>query len=815
MSTKRNAGLHPESLSLLRSIENDNNNRRNSNADRAGKNASGTTLVKLFGGFGVASLAIASYVSGYKSTSKELLSLGENKSAKNKVVLHTGCSPVAQLLVDTFEVEDLADWGEVVGARVSIHGLTGHTMTHGGCGRYEIEQDEDVQFHHDGPFEFTLFANNPADEVSVKERNANVTMHMTECTKEFTYDGQKVMQRVFDRDGDRHFVFGSCDHHCPGFYEDVLTHYGTACPVDEKSAETVLPANSTEGSDAGKCSPGSFMNTNGECEECPIGTYTDERGSTTCKRCQPGQFNPFPEAQGCMACPDGYFQPNWGQQYCVACDGDAALGKKEFALQGASKRKLLGGWWGPAEDEDGEDAEDVEMNHEQYHKIGATSLDQCGAPAVQQSADEYEKTQEHENDPTFDATPGSSNEPVNDGPNGPAATPVLTGRTDKLGHCVCPGTKPKPKPVDDASGSSPSPTSSSSSSEVEVNPVTHVVAGQPCGPCAAVVTPTPETTTTTTTVEEEKKDEAKEDASTDVNSSPIEDSTETTNTNDDGDSTAPEVQDQTNQEPIENSAASEEEPTPTPEGPVTTGPASEGPGPEVDGNNNNNSDAPPQEQEEEEQKNDTTTTTVITTQEENDDAEQIPPHQPDGGDDNEGEQLPSATITSASTSAADAANTTLPAADTLTSGETVLEQETKTSTGSIINVETQYTADGEMIKVTTVTNPSGASATTVMHVENATLPLATCDEIEHGEFGVGYRGCQDKTRDGQQCIDWKDQYIADGEKPYTHSNYPLGIEENPGNMCRNPADDKSGIWCFTGTDGSWQVCSPLMQAEAD
>ena len=58
-----------------------------------------------------------------------------------------------------------------------------------------------MQFHHDGPFEFTLFANNPADEVSVKERNANVTMHMTECTKEFSYDGQKVMQRVFDRDG--------------------------------------------------------------------------------------------------------------------------------------------------------------------------------------------------------------------------------------------------------------------------------------------------------------------------------------------------------------------------------------------------------------------------------------------------------------------------------------------------------------------------------------------------------------------------------------------------------------------------------------
>lgn len=97
MSTKRNAGLHPESLSLLRSIENDTIHRRKSNSDRAlGKTTGGTTLVKLFGGFGVASLAIASYVSGYKSTSRELLSLGENK-VKNKVVLHTGCSPVAQV----------------------------------------------------------------------------------------------------------------------------------------------------------------------------------------------------------------------------------------------------------------------------------------------------------------------------------------------------------------------------------------------------------------------------------------------------------------------------------------------------------------------------------------------------------------------------------------------------------------------------------------------------------------------------------------------------------------------------------------------
>jgi len=51
-------------------------------------------LLKLFGGVGVASLAIASYVSGYKSYDHGTL-LGD--STGGKVVLHTGCSPVAQV----------------------------------------------------------------------------------------------------------------------------------------------------------------------------------------------------------------------------------------------------------------------------------------------------------------------------------------------------------------------------------------------------------------------------------------------------------------------------------------------------------------------------------------------------------------------------------------------------------------------------------------------------------------------------------------------------------------------------------------------
>ena len=574
-------------------------------------------------------------------------------------------------------MEDLADWGEVVGARVSIHGLTGHTMTHGGCGRYEIEQDDDVQFHHDGPFEFTLFSND-VNEVSIKERNANVTKHMTECTKEFTYDGHKVMQRTFQRDGDRHFVFGSCDHHCPGFYEDVLTHYGTACPADEKSADTVLPENSAE-ANTSNCSPGTFTNTNGECEECPIGTYSDEKGLTTCKRCQPGQFNPFPEAQGCMACPDGYFQPNWGQQYCVACDSDAALGKKEFALQGASKRKLLGGWWNFTNDDDDgneDQGNDVKMNHDQYHKFGAKSMDQCGTTPTQLSAEEYKKAQEAENAPNFDATPGSSNESTNDGPNGPAATAVMTGRTDIFGHCVCPGTKPKP--ASESASSSASPAPASSSSEVQVDPVTHVVAGQPCGPCAAIK---PKANAETPG----QKDGAGSQ-STPPPSSTTPPETDANNAN----AETPGQKD---------GAGSQSTPSPS-----STTP------PETDANNAN-AESPGQE---------------------NGAGNQSTPPTP--------EQQTTANANS---------KTNLPASDTLKTGETIVEQETKTETGSIVNVETEYTADGDMIKTTKVTNPSGASATTVMKVHNANRPVATCDEIEHGEYGVGYRGCQDKTRDGQ------------------------------------------------------------------
>jgi len=104
-SKRRIDQLLPESRALLSSIDDEraaaqNNRRRSframmmSTSSSSSSMSSSAMLLKLFGGVGVASLAIASYVSGYKSYDHGKL-LGD--STGGKVVLHTGCSPVAQV----------------------------------------------------------------------------------------------------------------------------------------------------------------------------------------------------------------------------------------------------------------------------------------------------------------------------------------------------------------------------------------------------------------------------------------------------------------------------------------------------------------------------------------------------------------------------------------------------------------------------------------------------------------------------------------------------------------------------------------------
>ncbi|XP_067673802.1 uncharacterized protein [Haliotis asinina] len=85
------------------------------------------------------------------------------------------------------------------------------------------------------------------------------------------------------------------------------------------------------------CGPGSFLNsTLGQCELCPIGTYSDASSQTSCKTCgekttlRPGAralgscVDKCPAGQyfkgsSCSPCPRDYYQEKEGQAFCYPC----------------------------------------------------------------------------------------------------------------------------------------------------------------------------------------------------------------------------------------------------------------------------------------------------------------------------------------------------------------------------------------------------------------------------------------------------------------------------------------------------------------
>ena len=95
--------LHPETRALLSSIHTNYRERTTTN----NKKTPNTTTPRNFvlGGIGVATVALGSYVSGYRSSiivgndnATTTMRLGnEQQQQSKKVVLHTGCSPVAQV----------------------------------------------------------------------------------------------------------------------------------------------------------------------------------------------------------------------------------------------------------------------------------------------------------------------------------------------------------------------------------------------------------------------------------------------------------------------------------------------------------------------------------------------------------------------------------------------------------------------------------------------------------------------------------------------------------------------------------------------
>ena len=108
--------LHPETRALLSSI-NDNAplyqkypRERTTTTSKTTKSSNVRTFLttrNVLGGIGVATVALGSYVSGYRSsimlgnTTTTTMRLGNEQQQSKKVVLHTGCSPVAQVCETT------------------------------------------------------------------------------------------------------------------------------------------------------------------------------------------------------------------------------------------------------------------------------------------------------------------------------------------------------------------------------------------------------------------------------------------------------------------------------------------------------------------------------------------------------------------------------------------------------------------------------------------------------------------------------------------------------------------------------------------
>jgi len=99
--------LHPETRALLSSIKHTTKASQHYRERTTTTTNTKTTPLRNFvlGGIGVATVALGSYVSGYRSSiivgndnATTTMRLGnEQQQQSKKVVLHTGCSPVAQV----------------------------------------------------------------------------------------------------------------------------------------------------------------------------------------------------------------------------------------------------------------------------------------------------------------------------------------------------------------------------------------------------------------------------------------------------------------------------------------------------------------------------------------------------------------------------------------------------------------------------------------------------------------------------------------------------------------------------------------------
>ncbi|CEM36393.1 unnamed protein product [Vitrella brassicaformis CCMP3155] len=71
----------------------------------------------------------------------------------------------------------------------------------------------------------------------------------------------------------------------------------------------------------GKCEEGYVMASNGDCEICPPGTFSETKGGRACKMCQPGTFAATSGSIQCERCEVGYYQDRPGRSECKQCPG--------------------------------------------------------------------------------------------------------------------------------------------------------------------------------------------------------------------------------------------------------------------------------------------------------------------------------------------------------------------------------------------------------------------------------------------------------------------------------------------------------------
>ena len=137
----------------------------------------------------------------------------------------------------------------------------------------------------------------------------------------------------------------ACD---PGFFADVegsaecaacpAGTFGTAAESSTVDDCGLCPRNtfSEEGSDqceacpSGHVSdigsetctaaePGQFVNSNGDLEDCPPGTFSSEEAATSCEFCPVGSYSRIPGATQCILCPWGTFAVATGSTSCALC----------------------------------------------------------------------------------------------------------------------------------------------------------------------------------------------------------------------------------------------------------------------------------------------------------------------------------------------------------------------------------------------------------------------------------------------------------------------------------------------------------------